>query len=136
MIVLEDLHVCGMQRNERLALSISDAGLRELPRQLAYLNQLGIVSLPVDRREVTPAGEEGSGASTDRRETSLVEAGSVSTPPPRGRTRSDGPKDLSVRFSRRDNHPNANPHFRRVRPTGRRESAASPGRFRPRRSAR
>jgi putative transposase len=36
VIVLEDLHVRGMQRNKQLALSISDAGMGELRRQLAY----------------------------------------------------------------------------------------------------
>lgn len=36
VIVLEDLHVKGMQRNRSLALSISDAGMAELRRQLVY----------------------------------------------------------------------------------------------------
>lgn len=36
VIVLEDLHVRGMVRNRHLALSIQDAGLGELRRQLAY----------------------------------------------------------------------------------------------------
>jgi putative transposase len=36
VIVLEDLQVRGMQRNKQLALSISDAGMGELRRQLAY----------------------------------------------------------------------------------------------------
>jgi putative transposase len=36
VIVLEDLHVRGMQRNKHLALSIGDAGMGELRRQLAY----------------------------------------------------------------------------------------------------
>jgi putative transposase len=36
VIVLEDLHVRGMQRNKHLALSASDAGMGELRRQLAY----------------------------------------------------------------------------------------------------
>jgi putative transposase len=36
VIVLEDLHVRGMQRNRHLALSISDAGFREFRRQLTY----------------------------------------------------------------------------------------------------
>jgi putative transposase len=128
VIVLEDLHVRGMKRNKHLALSISDAGLGQLRRQLAYksewygsqlliasrfypssqlcsgcgclnervkglaglrlrvfdcpacklsldrdlnaalnlraygLRELGIVPLPEDLREVTPDGEEGSGA--------------------------------------------------------------------------
>jgi putative transposase len=39
VIVLEDLHVRGMQRNRRLALSISDAAMGELRRQLAYKSQ-------------------------------------------------------------------------------------------------
>jgi putative transposase len=39
MIVLEDLHVRGMQRNKHLALSISDAGMGELRRQLAYKSE-------------------------------------------------------------------------------------------------
>jgi putative transposase len=36
VIVLEDLHVRGMQRNKHLALSVSDAGMGELRRQLMY----------------------------------------------------------------------------------------------------
>ena len=36
VIVLEDLHVRGMQRNKHLAFSIGDAGMGELRRQLAY----------------------------------------------------------------------------------------------------
>ncbi len=36
VIVLEDLHVRGMQRNKHLALSISDASMGELRRQLSY----------------------------------------------------------------------------------------------------
>jgi putative transposase len=36
VIVLEDLHVKGMQRNKHLALAIGDAGMGELRRQLAY----------------------------------------------------------------------------------------------------
>jgi len=39
VIVLEDLHVRGMQQNKRLALSVSDAGMGELRRQLAYKSQ-------------------------------------------------------------------------------------------------
>jgi putative transposase len=39
VIVLEDLHVRGMQRNRHLALSISDAGLGEFRRQLAYKSE-------------------------------------------------------------------------------------------------
>jgi putative transposase len=36
VIVVEDLHVRGMQRNRHLALSISDAGFGDLRRQLTY----------------------------------------------------------------------------------------------------
>jgi putative transposase len=36
LVVLEDLHVKGMQRNRSLALSMGDAGLGELRRQMAY----------------------------------------------------------------------------------------------------
>jgi putative transposase len=39
VIVLEDLHVRGMQANRHLALSISDAGFGELRRQLAYKSE-------------------------------------------------------------------------------------------------
>lgn len=39
VIVLEDLHVRGMQRNRSLALSVSDAGMGELRRQLAYKSE-------------------------------------------------------------------------------------------------
>ncbi len=39
MIVVEDLHVKGMQKNKRLALSISDAGMGEFRRQLAYKSE-------------------------------------------------------------------------------------------------
>jgi putative transposase len=39
VIVLEDLHVRGMQRNKHLALSIGDAGMGELRRQLAYKSE-------------------------------------------------------------------------------------------------
>jgi putative transposase len=39
VIVLEDLHVKGMQQNRSLALSIGDAGLGELRRQLAYKSE-------------------------------------------------------------------------------------------------
>jgi putative transposase len=39
VIVLEDLHVRGMQQNKHLALSISDAGMGELRRQLAYKSE-------------------------------------------------------------------------------------------------
>lgn len=39
VIVLEDLHVRGMQRNRHLALSIGDAGMGELRRQLAYKSE-------------------------------------------------------------------------------------------------
>jgi transposase len=39
VIVLEDLHVQGMQRNRSLALAVGDAGMAELRRQLAYKSQ-------------------------------------------------------------------------------------------------
>jgi putative transposase len=39
VIVLEDLHVRGMQLNKQLALSIGDAGMGELRRQLAYKSE-------------------------------------------------------------------------------------------------
>ena len=39
VIVLEDLHVRGMQRNKWLAFSISDAGMAELRRQLTYKSE-------------------------------------------------------------------------------------------------
>jgi putative transposase len=50
VIVLEDLHVKGMQRNRSLALSISDAGMGELRRQLAYKSEwYGSTLLVADR---------------------------------------------------------------------------------------
>jgi transposase len=93
VIVLEDLHVRGMQQNKHLALSIGDASMGELRRQLSYkcdwyrstlivadrdenaainlraygLKELGIVPLPEGLREVTPVEEEGSGSSLPRR---------------------------------------------------------------------
>lgn len=39
VIVLEDLHVRGMQQNRHLALSLHDAGFGELRRQLAYKSE-------------------------------------------------------------------------------------------------
>ncbi len=36
VIVVEDLHVAGMVRNRRLARAVSDTGLAEIRRQLAY----------------------------------------------------------------------------------------------------
>jgi putative transposase len=39
VIVLEDLHVRGMQRNKHFAFSIGDAGMGELRRQLAYKSE-------------------------------------------------------------------------------------------------
>jgi putative transposase len=50
VIVLEDLHVRGMQRNRHLALSISDAGMGELRRQLAYKSEwYGSTLITADR---------------------------------------------------------------------------------------
>ena len=39
MIVVEDLHIRGMVKNRHLALSISDAGMGELRRQLSYKSE-------------------------------------------------------------------------------------------------
>ncbi len=51
VIVLEDLHVRGIQRNRQLALSISDAGLGELRRQLSYKSEwYGSTLVIADRR--------------------------------------------------------------------------------------
>jgi putative transposase len=50
VIVLEDLHVRGMQRNRHLALSISDAGFGELRRQLTYKSEWYGVRLVVADR--------------------------------------------------------------------------------------
>lgn len=36
LVVLEDLNVDGMKRNRKLALAISDVGLAEFKRQMAY----------------------------------------------------------------------------------------------------
>jgi transposase len=51
-----DCEACGvsLDPDENAAINLRAYGL----------NQLGIVPLPVDRREVTPVGEEGSGADT------------------------------------------------------------------------
>jgi transposase len=50
VIALEDLHVRGMGRNRGLALSVSDAGLGELRRQLAYkCDWYGSTLVVVDR---------------------------------------------------------------------------------------
>jgi putative transposase len=50
VIVLENLHVKGMQRNRSLALSLSDAGFGELRRQLAYkCDWYGSTLVVVDR---------------------------------------------------------------------------------------
>jgi len=50
VIVLEDLNVSGMVRNRHLALSISDAGMSELRRQLAYKSEwYGATLLIADR---------------------------------------------------------------------------------------
>jgi putative transposase len=49
-IVLEDLHVRGIQHNRRLALSAGDAGLGELRRQLSYkCDWYGATLIIVDR---------------------------------------------------------------------------------------
>jgi putative transposase len=50
VIVLEDLHVRGMQRNRHLALSIGDAGMGELRRQLTYKSEwYGSILIVADR---------------------------------------------------------------------------------------
>ena len=50
MIVLEDLHVRGLQRNKHLAFSIGDAGMGELRRQLTYKSEwYGSTLLIADR---------------------------------------------------------------------------------------
>jgi putative transposase len=50
VIVLEDLHVKGMQRNRSLALSIADAGMGELRWQLGYKSEwYGSTLIFVDR---------------------------------------------------------------------------------------
>jgi len=50
VIVLEDLHVKGMARNRSLALSISDAGMGELRRQLANKSEwYGATLVAADR---------------------------------------------------------------------------------------
>jgi putative transposase len=50
VIALEDLHVKGMQRNRSLALSVADAGMGELRRQLAYKSEwYGSQLIVVDR---------------------------------------------------------------------------------------
>ena len=50
VIVLEDLHVKGMKRNRTLALSIGDAGMGELRRQLAYKSEwYGSILVLADR---------------------------------------------------------------------------------------
>jgi putative transposase len=50
VIVLEDLHVKGMARNRSLSLSIGDAGLGELRRQVAYkCDWYGSTLVVVDR---------------------------------------------------------------------------------------
>jgi putative transposase len=158
VIVLEDLHVRGMQYNRHLALSISDAGFGELRRQVAYksdwygarlvvadryfpstqlcshcgclngqtrgfsglsrrtfacracgvlldrdtnaasnlraygLRELGIAPLPVDRREVTPDGEEGSGSTPRLRAKPASAKQEASGPAVRGRLRRGGAK--------------------------------------------
>jgi putative transposase len=50
VIVLEDVYVKGLQQNRNLSLSISDAGLGELRRQLAYkCDWYGSTLVVVDR---------------------------------------------------------------------------------------
>ena len=50
VLVYEDLHVKGMARNRKLALSIADAGMGEMRRQLAYkLGWVGKTAIVADR---------------------------------------------------------------------------------------
>ena len=158
VIVVEDLHVRGLVSNRRLALSISDASMGELRRQLTYksewsgatlvvadrffpssklcsscgviqkmlplddrqfdcdacgvsldrdenaainlraygLNKLGIVPLPVDRRKVTPGGEEGAGSSTTGAKPASLKQEATARATRRVSRRST-PKDVLVR---------------------------------------
>lgn len=162
VIVLEDLHIKGMQRNRLLAFSISDASMGELRRQLTYksdwygsalivadryhpstqlcsgcgcvneqvkgsgglkerrfdcsacglsldrdenaainlraygLRELGIVPLPEGLREVTPVGEEGSGASSVGAKPASVKQEATARHT-RGATRRSASKDELVR---------------------------------------
>jgi putative transposase len=121
VIVLEDLHVRGMQRNKHLALSISDAGMGELRRQLAYKsgwygatlviadrffpasklcsgcgtikNTLGLNDRPCDCDACGLSLERDENAAIDLRRLGLAEL----------------PVDAGT------DRPNANPHFRRRR---------------------
>ena len=66
VIVLEDLHVRGMQRNRHLALSISDAWLTEFRRQLTYKsNWYGSTLVLPDR--FYPSSKLCSGCGDDQR---------------------------------------------------------------------
>lgn len=72
VIVLEDLHVRGMQRNKHLALSISDAGMGELRRQLAYKSEwYGSTVIVADR--FYPSSKLCSGCGTIKDTLSLSE---------------------------------------------------------------
>jgi putative transposase len=72
VIVLEDLHVRGMQRNKRLALSVSDAGFGELRRQLAYKSEWYGATLVVADR-FFPSSKLCSGCGTIKDTLSLSE---------------------------------------------------------------
>jgi putative transposase len=72
VIVLEDLHVKGMQANRSLALSISDAGMGELRRQLAYKSEwYGSTLIVADR--FYPSSKLCSGCGTIKDTLSLNE---------------------------------------------------------------
>lgn len=92
VIVLEDLHVKGMQRNRSLALSVGNAGMGELRRQLAYKSEwYGSTLVMADRfypssktcsacgcvKEALPLSErvyacDGCGLSLDRDENAAI----------------------------------------------------------------
>src|SRR5262245_6153984 len=72
VIVLEDLHVSGLLRNRRIALSIGDAGLGELRRQLAYKGDWYGSNLIVADR-FFPSSKLCSGCAAIKRTLSLAE---------------------------------------------------------------
>jgi len=72
VMVLEDLHVRGMQRNKHLALSVSDAGMGELRRQLTYKSDwYGSTLVTADR--FFPSSKLCSGCGTIKDTLSLTE---------------------------------------------------------------
>lgn len=72
VIVLEDLHVRGMKQNKHLALSVSDAGMGELRRQLEYKSEwYGSTLIVADR--FYPSSKLCSGCGTIKDKLSLSE---------------------------------------------------------------